>query len=64
MTTEIRKTRVTEEEVHQALRRFRKSGGLVRELPPQPAPSRALVGERLGAFENPPRGVAAFELLP
>lgn len=45
------KTKVTEEQVHQAIQRFLERGGLIKRLPPEVIPTSLMVGARHGRFE-------------
>ncbi len=45
------KKTITEEEVQQALNKFVKDGGLIKQLPDQVTPINTLVGARWGVYE-------------
>ena len=46
-------TRISHEEIAQAIRRFKDHGGLIKELPPQQQGHRPIVGNHVGsAYES------------
>ena len=46
-----KKVHITEEEIQKALNKFQDSGGLIKRLPEQIVPQRALVGAKYGVYE-------------
>lgn len=44
---------ISQEEVEQAIQKFKASGGLVKQLPPEIAIRTHVVGSRWGSYESP-----------
>ena len=51
MRKKTSKVIITESEVQEALRKFKKSGGLIRKLPSEISPRNFVVGGKYSAFE-------------
>ena len=47
-----KKEAITRDQVREAIKRFKKNGGLASKLPDQVTPSRNLVGAKFGALET------------
>lgn len=48
----IKKIGVSEEEIQEAIKKFKAQGGLIKHLPKEVVPSSILVGRKYGRFEN------------
>lgn len=46
-----RKSQISEEDVHRAIRKFLQAGGLIRRLPDEVTPRTVLVGAKWGMYE-------------